>query len=117
MKTKYDVKKVSRQTLEDLAEHFLRAKRDGINHIGFPLSKDSENEPIERLVEEAKVPLRTKAEVDADIAKTIRRYQEAAMKVHYPHWLLLSVQSFYVDGKLESFGYDLCKLLKEETSD
>jgi hypothetical protein len=39
MKTKYDVKKVSRQTLEDLAEHFLRAKSDGIDHIGFPSAR------------------------------------------------------------------------------
>jgi hypothetical protein len=116
MKKKYDVKKVSRETLEDIAKDILNADAEGCQSVLFYLSNYpgfSSGCTLKSFLNEARVTLRTKAEVDADIAACMRRYA-VLMDKYEPGRSLLTIQGF---GAYDWPGKDLCKLLKEETSD
>ena len=117
MKKKYDVKKVSRETLEKLAEEVISSKERGVGSYTFSLIDDVQPSMVRNTLKEAEVPLRTKAEVDADIATCMRRYG-VLMDKYEPGQNLLAVQGFaHGDGTYDWPGQDLVRLLNEETSD
>lgn len=73
---KYDVKQVPREVLEALAQVFLDA-------LGSPavcsVTLCTKDAYVEQLGKAAKVKLRTRVEVDADIADAVREYRRQWM--------------------------------------
>lgn len=117
MKKKYDVTKVSRETLEafaqvllnaDLTNHMQYVAYYTTNHPGF-----TGHGPITNLFNEATVSVRTRAEVDSDIIKCLRTYakEHASLKGR------LQFDGTYFGGTLRDVRSDLNLLLEEETSD
>lgn len=107
--TKYDVKRVPRELLEELAGSVLKATKDPACEI-FKFYMDSPL--IEGLKNQATVPLRTRSEVDADIAKAVRSYVE-----QWPQCRTLD--GYYEFGSNRSVNLNLLlkQLAAEETSD
>lgn len=110
-KIKYDIKKVPRELLE---EYIMKETTVIDQHL------DCVPSDIHiRIRKAAEVPVRTKAEVNADIAKAVRDYLdfttggklEYGVTKHFDSWL----PPFY--GKHILFNEYVTKLVQEETSD
>jgi hypothetical protein len=114
-KCKYDVTKVSREALEDLAKIVCNAyaKPETISVV-LPLrSRDVCPPPAEaalKVIEQALVKLRTKAEVDQDIAQAVREYAAIQLRAYgeYPE----AYDGHFRQGQFPEL---MKKLLKEET--
>ncbi len=113
--TKYDVKRVPRELLEELAHKVIEAEQcKTACSITFLTRSDS---ILTKIAQAATVPLRTRAEVDADIVKAVRDYVEYQTRVN--NYLSTAQLGFsgYMGDSRGNFPNWLCKLLKEETSD
>lgn len=99
---KYDISRVPR----DLLERFIHSHSILDPHFVATslVAKD--------IQAAARVPLRTKAEVDADIVKAVRDYCKDS---HCPVSQLVFASQ--IDEERGHFPYYIEKLLKEETSD
>lgn len=98
---KYDIKKVPRELLEE----FILKHTAVLDTSIVELCTDTGT----KIRKAAEVPLRTKAEVDADIVRLVRDYVK--------EYVGLDVMKFdrYLDGL--HTGTELGKLVREETSD
>lgn len=106
-KVKYDIKKVPRELLEEYAVRMLcldTANGSEI-HANSQLGK--------QVVKAAEVPLRTRAEVDADIAKAVRIYAGQ----FNTHMLKSRTYDSYMPGTMILFSEHVAELIREETSD
>lgn len=108
-KVRYDIKKVPREMLEEIVN-----KYSFIQHTAFnPDMKDRDLCGWALAIRKAaEVKLRTRAEVDGDIAKAVRDYAE---------WYARYVEDLTFHGYYSSDSKTLCKvfreLLLEETQD
>jgi hypothetical protein len=78
MKKKYDVSRVSRETLEKMAQQLIKASQMKNAHcITFDVYAGTTGVAA-TILKEAEIPLRTKAEVNADIATIVRDQCESS---------------------------------------
>lgn len=119
---KYDVKKVSRETLELAAQEIVNAFNSGASCVTFDLLAARMvlgGGFVKDILDQSEVPLRTKAEVDADISKCVRSYKEQHIHVRHNIWNM-DFSGHYtspLSGAHCRIIDDLNYLLKEETSD
>jgi hypothetical protein len=104
---KYDIKKVPRELLEEYAATMLCFKHANGSEI------EANSDLGKQVVKAAEVPLRTRAEVDADIAKAVRDYA----RDFHPNTLNDRVYDSYMPGTKVLFSEHVAKLILEETSD
>jgi len=106
---KYDIKKVPRELLEEYAKQHLKCNSEqdprkcGYSELGSKIAKAAE------------VSLRTRAEVDADIAKAVRDYRVFNFDMKADN-LTYSCIMPGTDPKV-TFPVHIESLLTEETSD
>lgn len=115
MAKKYDVKRVSRERLEQIAEIVFKQAQNGRSPVSISINPFSIGE---LMLEEAEVPLRTKSEVDADIAKAVRDYaRQHATNITPVHVSFLADYTHPVSKKQVYLKDVFNQLLNEETSD
>lgn len=109
---KYDIKRVSRELLEQYACQQLCMTQDS----QYPIYANS---PIgKQVVKAAEVPLRTRAQIDADIAEAVRKYGEFKAKhQHHDESIFISKAYSEMNGPIITIDRDVKALLAEETSD
>lgn len=110
---KYDVTKVSRKTLEEVCRILLNSIGDNA-HVTFNVT-DTGDPCVRELVKEAVVNPRTRAQVDADIAKCLRTvYTEYGV---LPSSAYVTYKSPLANNCNATLAQDLKALLEEETQD
>ena len=102
-KYKYDLTRVPRELLEAYAKEHLTVHATGQMVSGYAVGI--------KIIEAAKVPLRTRAEVDKDIAQAVRSYRK--------QWVdpLTYASRFEWNGMEVYLGEITNPLIDEETAD
>lgn len=113
MKKKYDVSRVSRETLEKMAQQLISASQMNNAHcITFDVYSGAAGVAAD-ILSEAKVPLRTKAEVNADIVTIVRDQRDSSRGRGVNLFYFYTRRPFDTKSTEELVGM----LMDEETSD
>jgi hypothetical protein len=107
-KVRYDLNRVPRELLEKYIEVHtcvLKAEYCQQSSTGQAIRKAAE------------VPLRTRAEVDADIASVVRKYADFNGRQTFDQSIFIARAYHLPDGEIVCADRELKDLLKEETSD
>jgi hypothetical protein len=114
MKTKYDINQVPEEVLRKLGAKLLDSYQK--SHLDGSYGTSYLNFYMIELVEASKVKLRTKAQIDAEIVETVRKYVEGNL---FPGWGPKAAQKLNflsnVPGTEVSFPKRIAELLAEET--